>query len=231
MIPVLSAHHIGKSFHFQTVLKDISFTLNPGEIVFLFGRNGCGKTTLLKILSGVMRPEKGQATLNGNPLFTPASRWRRDMVYLGHRPHVYPAFTARENLKLSLKLRRQSWDEETFQTMLERYGLAGREDEPVGIFSEGMLQRLGLIRLELAQWQVAHLDEPSAALDVDGVAVLAEAFRNWRDQGRTILFTSHDMHWGAARGDRAIWMHRGVISDDISRPDADDLIRRLSGRD
>lgn len=227
MASLFTADHIAKSFYLRPVLKDVSFTLSPGESVLLFGRNGCGKTTLLKILAAIMRPERGQASLNGHALFTPGYQWRAAMVYLGHRANLYPAFTARENLSLSLRLRHQAWAEDAFQNLLNRYGLAGREDEPVRVYSEGMLQRLGLIRLELAAWEIAYLDEPTAALDVDGAALLAETFRRWRSMGRTVLFTSHDLGWGVAQADRALLLSRGVIAEDMPRPDEKDLVARL----
>ncbi len=229
MATFFTAESIGKSFHLHPVLRDVSFSLATGETVLLFGRNGCGKTTLLRILAGIMRPEKGTARLNGLPLFTTDSRWRQDMVYLGHRPNLYPAFTARENLMLSVRLRGQAWDEETFRTLLVRYGLAGREYEPVRVYSEGMLQRLGLIRLELASWRVALLDEPSAALDVDGAQILGEAVTRWRSQGRTVFFTSHDLGWGAARADRALLLSGGVISKEVAAPAEKELVPYMSG--
>ena len=230
MSPLLAASHIGKSFHLLPVLKDLSLAVDTGETVFLFGRNGSGKTTLLKILAGVMRPEKGAATLNDRPLFTADSRWRRDMVYLGHRPCLYPAFTARENLMLSVRLRREAWDEAAFQSLLEVYGLKGREDDPVGVYSEGMLQRLGLIRIELASWRMALLDEPAAALDVDGAALLGETLHRWRELGRSILFTSHDMAWGTAHTGRAVLLRRGIIAEDIPAPEKDRLVSLVSAR-
>ncbi len=226
---LFTAEHIGKSFHLRPVLRDVSFSLSAGETVLLFGRNGSGKTTLLRILAGIMRPEKGTARLNGLPLFTTESRWRQDMVYLGHRPNLYPAFTARENLMLSTRLHGQTWDKKAFQTLLARYGLAGREDEPIRVYSEGMLQRLGLIRLELASWRVALLDEPSAALDVDGAQILSESVARWRSQGRMVLFTSQDMGWGAARADRALLLSQGVIGKEVASPAEKDLVSYMSG--
>ncbi len=227
MYSLLNVKGVCKSFHLHPVLREASFSLAAGETVLLFGRNGCGKTTLLRILAGIMRPEKGTARLNGLPLFTTDSRWRRDMVYLGHRPNLYPTFTARENLMLSTRLRRQVWDEAAFQTLLARYGLAGHEGEPVRVYSEGMLQRLGLIRLELASWRLALLDEPSTALDVDGAELLSETMVRWRSGGRTMLFTSHDLGWGVARADRAFLLSRGIIAEDVSTPKETDLLPHL----
>ena len=226
---LLTAAGIGKSFQLRPVLREVSFSLASGETVLLFGRNGCGKTTLLKIMAGIIRPEKGQASLGRRALFSADYRWRSDMIYLGHRPGLYPAFSARENIRLSLRLRRAPWDEPAFQTLLERYGLAGREDEPVDVYSEGMLQRLGLIRLELSPWKLGLLDEPTSALDVDGASLLGETLARWRTAGRTVLFTSHDMVWGAEQADRAFHLRGGRITGELTAPTAPDLMARTTG--
>lgn len=199
-------------------------------MVLLAGRNGCGKTTLLKILAGIMRPEWGSANINGQLLFTADSSWRKDMIYLGHRPNLYPAFSARENLQLSVQLRGQAWDEQRFQSLLERYELNGRENDPIRIFSEGMLQRLGLIRMELATWQLALMDEPSAALDVDGEKLLKSTILEWKSIGRTVLFTSHDLAWGASCADRALLLDEGLITQQLNRPNGATLISHLERR-
>ena len=223
------AEQIGKSFHLRPVLRNVSFSLRAGESILLFGHNGCGKTTLLRILAGLMRPEKGKATLNGKPLFTSESSWRKDMVYLGHRPSLYPAFTARENLMLSIQLRGQVWEEERFLSLLTGYGLADRQYEPVAVYSEGMVRCLDLIRLELVSWQVALLDEPSAALDVNRTNLLGESIERWRSQGKIVFFTSHDLGWGAAQASRAVLLRQGVIARDIVAPAEGDLVSCLSG--
>ncbi|MCK4578575.1 MAG: ABC transporter ATP-binding protein, partial [Candidatus Marinimicrobia bacterium] len=216
MDQLLIAQGIGKSFHLRPVLTDVTFSLAAGQITYLIGRNGCGKTTLLKILAGVMRPEAGIASLNGRAMFGLGGSWRREMVYLGHRPIMYQAFTARENIRLAVQLRGQTWDESQFRELARQYGLGGREDDRIGIYSEGMLKRLGLIRLEMSSWSLAYLDEPGSALDVDGSLILRETFDRWRSQGRSILFTSHDMGWGAAVADRAIMLSGGTVSEDLA---------------
>jgi ABC-type multidrug transport system ATPase subunit len=170
-----------------------------------------------------MRPEGGSANLRGQELFTADSRWRQDMVYLGHRPNLYPAFSARENLRLSVQLRGQAWDEQTFQSLLARYELIGRENDPIRVYSEGMLKRLGLIRLELTTWKLALLDEPSSALDVDGEELLRSTIAGWRSQGRTVFFTSHDLTWGAGSADRAVLLENGTITKQLEQPDGPDL--------
>jgi ABC-type multidrug transport system ATPase subunit len=178
-----------------------------------------------------MRPEGGTASLQGQTLFTTDSSWRRDMVYLGHRPSLYPAFSARENLQLSVQLRGQAWEEQTFQTLLARYELAGRENDPIRVYSEGMLQRLGLIRMELATWELALMDEPSSALDVEGEDLLKSTIQRWRSQGRTIFFTSHDLIWGASCADRAILLDDGILTERLEPPDSTELASLLGSRD
>jgi len=206
---LFTAEHIGKSFHLRPVLKDVSFSLAAGETVLLFGRNGSGKTTLLRILAGIMRPEKGTARLNGSLLFTADSRWRRDMVYLGHQPNLYPAFTARENLMLSVRLRGQAWDEETFRALLTCYGLAGREHEPVLVYSEGMLQRLGLRRRERAAWRLARLDEPSAALAPNLAATIFERIVAINASGVAILIVEQNAKESLKVSDRGYVLASG----------------------
>ena len=226
---ILKIREVSKAFHRRPVLRNISLTLVAGERLFLVGRNGCGKTTLLKILAGVMRPEGGSGELNGHSLFGPDGAWRNSIAYLGHQPNLYPSFSARDNLKLVLKLGHQSWDEEQFQQLLDRYGLAGREVEPVRVFSEGMLRRLGLIRMAMADWQVGLMDEPGSALDIDGVELLNEAMSGWQRQGRTLFFTSHDTQWGANMSDRCVLLSGGVLSREISAPDPAAVHALLSG--
>ena len=227
MAALFTAEHIGKSFHLRPVLRDVSFSLAVGETILLIGRNGSGKTTLLRILAGLMRPETGQASLDGQPLFTPDGRWRGDMVYLGHRANLYPDFTARENLMLDARLRNRPWGDERFMSLMQRHGLGGREGEPVRVYSEGMLQRLGLIRLQLSTWKVAFLDEPSSALDVEGTELLAETVAGWRAAGRTVLFTSHRLEWGADQASRVLLLAGGVIREELADPRPSQLATML----
>lgn len=227
---LLTAERLSKSFHLRPVLKNLSLSLETGETVLLLGRNGSGKSTLLSILAGLMRPGAGTASLNGMPLFTTDSRWRHEMAFLGHRPGLYPKFTARENLTLCLRLRGQPWDELEFMARMAHFGLAGREDEPVQVYSEGMLQRLGLVRLALSHWQVALLDEPSSSLDVDGLNALGEAMGRWRDQDRTILFTSPHPGWGATQADRALLLEGGaLLREDLPQPHNGELAQQVKG--
>ena len=194
----------------------------------LIGRNGSGKTTLLKIIAGVMRPERGRGELNGRPLFTSDGAWRKSVAHLGHQAALYPSFSARENLKLVLKLRRLPWNEDRFQELLDLYGLQGRSSDPVGIYSEGMLRRLGLIRLAMTDWQVALLDEPATALDMDGIELLTTAMNLWQAEGRSLLFTSHDIAWGAAMADRWALLSGGAIAEEQSAPDEQSIRTALA---
>ena len=218
MPSLLTLQRVTKAFHLRPVLRDVSLSLRAGEKVFLAGRNGTGKTTLLKIMAGVMRPESGSGELAGRSMFSPDGRWRSSMAYLGHHPNMYPSFSARENVQLALRIRGQHWQEQPFLEALDRYGLAGRENDAVGTYSEGMLRRLGLIRMTLSAWSLALLDEPASALDIAGTDLLSEAINHWQQEGRTILFTSHDITWGAALADRCLLLAQGVIGRELDQP-------------
>ena len=226
----LSVRHIEKSFQFRRVLKGVTFTLAEGQTIILFGRNGVGKTTLLKILAGIMRPDRGSANLHGWPLFSRDGRWRREIAYLGHRPGLYPALTARENMQLSVELRDAPWDERAFGDLLETYGLEGRDSEPLRTFSEGMLQRLGILRLALADWRLGLLDEPAASLDADGTELLLAALKRWTAMGRTVLVATQDLHFGAQCAGRALLLSGGIIEADLNDPQAESLATALGER-
>ena len=223
---LLKLRKISKSFYLRPVLREISLQIDAGETVFLAGRNGSGKTTLLKILAGIMRPEKGSGQLAGIPLFSADGSWRRNIAYLGHFPNLYPSFSARDNLKLVLQLREQIWNEEAFQAALDRFGLAGRDTDEVRTYSEGMLRRLGLIRLAISDWQIAYLDEPASALDIEGAEQPSLLISSWRAEGRAVFYTSHDIGWGVDLADRCLFLGKGIIADEL-RPSEVSAIENL----
>lgn len=220
---IITLNQVAKSFYLRPVLRSVSLDIRPGEGLFLAGRNGSGKTTLLKIMAGVMRPEGGSGVIGDHPLFTSDGRWRGSLCYLGHHPNLYPSFTATENVRLALRLRGQAWNQLRFDQTMERFGLGGRENEPIRAYSEGMLRRLGLVRLELSDWKLALLDEPGSALDIEGVELLSATLRAWQKNGRAILFTSHDVAWGAATADRCLYLAEGGIAAELEQPQADQV--------
>ncbi len=228
--PVLSVSHISKSFHFKQVLKNITFSLSSGTGNVLIGTNGAGKTTLLKVLAGIMRPDEGTGSLVSQVMFKEACKYRKHLIFWGHQALLYPAFTGMENIKFFLSIRGEHQSDSRILEELEKYGLHHQLHDPVRIYSAGMLQRLAMIRLSLADWKVALLDEPTSALDVDGVRQLNRLITEWKGSGKTILYSTHDIHWAADHADRALCIIKGVIGKDIPSPTVQQINSALEGK-
>jgi ABC-type multidrug transport system ATPase subunit len=228
--PFFSISNIAKSFHHKRVLKSISFQLNSGERTVLIGPNGVGKTTLLKILAGIMRPDKGTGSLNDLPMFTDDARHRNDMILWAHQALFYPAFTAMENLRFFFELRSDIVSNEQIEREFVKYDLHRHKSEPVRIYSAGMLQRLTMIKLTLSSWKLALMDEPTSALDISGLKQLDHLFETWSNEGRSLLFSTHDIQWAEKHSDRVIGIRNGKVELEKSTPKLDDFTTFLGSK-
>lgn len=221
--PFFSISDIAKSFHHKRVLKSISFQLNPGDRTVLIGPNGVGKTTLLKILAGIMRPDKGTGSLQNLPMFTDDARHRKNLILWAHQSLFYPAFTAMENLKFFFELRNDAVSTKQIDDEFVKYDLHRHKSEPVRIYSAGMLQRLTMIKLSLSSWDLALMDEPTSALDISGLKQLDQLIDTWSNEGKSILFSTHDIQWAEKHSDRVIGICNGKVELDKPKPNLNDL--------
>jgi ABC-2 type transport system ATP-binding protein len=195
-------------------LDEVDLTIPTGEVHGLLGPNGAGKTTLCKILSTVLLPTSGHAAVGGHDVITHTSEVRRliGIVFGGERG-LYTRLTARQNLEFwaaMYGLRGRTLHQRV-DTMLERIGLAPRAGDRVEGFSRGMKQRLHLARGLMGDPQVLLLDEPTTGMD----PVAARDFRTLvgelRDEGRTILLTTHDMAEAESVCDRVTLIDGGRL--------------------
>jgi len=199
----------------RKALDGISLTIGSGEIHGLLGPNGAGKTTLCKILSTVLLPTSGAAKVAGHDVVADAAAVRRliGIVFGGERG-LYTRLTARQNLMYWSALYRQptSAARPRVEALLERVGLKERADERVELFSRGMKQRLHLARGLIGDPQVVILDEPTVGMD----PVAAREFRTLtgelREEGRTVLLTTHDMAEAEAVCDRVSLIDGGKLT-------------------
>lgn len=202
---VLSLDAVGKAYGTRRrVLADVTLTVRAGEVVAVTGPNGSGKSTLLKIVAGLLRPSRGQVTLTidaGEPTPDPAVR-RGAVGYAAPDLALYPELTGRENLAFFRAVRGRRLTNEEADRRLADVGLAGRGDEPIGVYSSGMRQRLRLAFALLADPAILLLDEPSLALDAGGVAIVERIVAEQRTRGLTLLATNDARE--AALGDRTI---------------------------
>ncbi|MBL7029711.1 MAG: ABC transporter ATP-binding protein [Candidatus Marinimicrobia bacterium] len=208
---MLSVSNISKSFDRRTILKNVSFTLNEGETVVIMGKNGAGKSTLLRILARIMACDKGEIFFLNNDLLKGSPSVRRKLLYLGHAPAMYTTLSAIENLKLALTLRGTPMDISRIQDQLKYFGLSAQSDDPISIYSQGMLQRLKLAYAELADWDLLLIDEPFSGLDTEGIELVETALHRWKELGKSIIMVLHSLSRAEEFGDRILHIQNGLI--------------------
>ncbi len=226
---MLIVKNITKSFHHKRILKHVSFEIGQGEHVALLGPNGAGKTTLLKILAGIVRPLAGTAELLGEKLFTENSSHRRHLVFWGHSALFYPALTGYENISLFLALRDEKVSSDAIREHLKTFHLEGSENDPVRTYSAGMLQRLTMIKLALSSWQLGLIDEPTTGLDIEGLEFLKSLSEQWKQERKTLLFSTHDADWVRERADRILLIDQGKVAFDTREVKTIDIQAVMQG--
>ena len=176
----------------RILFESLSFTLNCGDLVQVEGRNGTGKTTLLRIISGLADRDNGNVFWNGESIESNRDAYHKDLLFLGHQTGIKRELTAYENLRFYLNIHsNHSIDKVSLYNALMKVGLAGREDVPVAQLSAGQQRRVALARLWLSQHKLWVLDEPLTAIDKQGVKVLESLFLSHIDKGGIVLLTTH----------------------------------------
>ncbi len=175
----------------KTVLDNLTFTAGRGNVIGLLGPNGAGKTTLMRLLSTLMRPDRGCIEVAGHHLPREAALARRVIGFVSHASLLYPALTAEENLKFYARLYGMADTREEIQGVLDLVGLYERRTDLVRTFSRGMQQRLALGRAVLHSPKILLLDEPFNGLDLDGCDRLAGFIQKTVREGMTVVLASH----------------------------------------
>lgn len=197
-----------------TALDGIDLAVPEGEIHGVLGPNGAGKTTLVKVLTTVILPTSGSAQVCGFDVVEQTREIRPLIgIVFGGEQGLYGRLSARENLeyagvlaKLDIRTVRRRADD-----LLVRVGLVGREDEPVERFSRGMKQRVHLARGLMGDPRVLFLDEPTTGMDPVASHEFRRLVTSLRDEGRTILLTTHDMAEAEQICDRVTLIDRGTV--------------------
>ena len=178
-------------------VEGLTFEVQPGEVFGLLGPNGAGKTTTVRMLTGLLTPSGGEAVVCGEriPLVDEGSALRRKVGLLTEQPGLYDRLSARENLIFFARLNEvdeaHAW--KGAQRYLKRFGLGGREDEPVGGFSKGMRQKLAIVRTLVHEPKVVFLDEPTSGLDPESARAVRDAVAELASEGRTLVLCSHNL--------------------------------------
>jgi heme ABC exporter ATP-binding subunit CcmA len=187
----IEARALDKTFGAIPILRGVNLAVPPASAAMVIGRNGAGKSTLVRILAGLSAPTAGDALLFGLPSHTLAPPARRRVAIVTHQSFLYPNLSARENLEFYSSLYGVADAPAAISRWLERVGLAPAAAARVRTFSRGMEQRLTLARAMLPDPDVLLMDEPFAALDAEGVALVAAILREAVARGCAIVITAH----------------------------------------
>ncbi len=211
---MLSVSNIVKSFNYKKILNNISFSLSSGDTVSLLGKNGVGKSTLLRIIAKINAPDNGDVFFQNVNILKSKSSARQGIYYCGHAPGLYPSLTAEENLHYFSLFHQCNPSSTLIQTTLKDYELFDAMNKPVKIFSQGMMQRLKLAFIEIINWKLLLIDEPFNGLDISGIDFVQQKISSWQNGERVILFVDHNLDRAIDISSRVLLMDKGKIAVD-----------------
>ncbi len=197
----------------------VSLDLPPGYVHGLLGANGAGKTTLLSVLCGVMRPGSGSAHVLGHELPREKEEVKEKIGVVPQEIALYPALTVRENLFYIGKMQRipKASLRERVEDAIAAFQLEEKAGERVDRLSGGMKRRVNLMAGTLHRPELLFLDEPTTGIDVHSRGMILDHLKSLREQGVTLLYTSHDLEEAQELCDRIAVMDEGrIVKDDLT---------------
>jgi ABC-2 type transport system ATP-binding protein len=211
--PLLEARHLVKRFHGITVVDDVSFVVQPGEVVGYLGPNGSGKTTTGRMLTGLVEPSSGSIIFAGRNVSDDPIEYRRRLGYVPEEPTLYPFLSAREQLRLLGRLRElpPALMERKMGALLELFGMADAAEQSISAYSKGMRQKVLIIAALLHDPDLLIFDEPDSGLDVTTSLVLRHLVHTLAARGKAVLYSSHILEVVEKLCTRVIVLHRGKI--------------------
>lgn len=220
--PVLAVQDLAISFGRHFALEDITFSVPAGELLGITGPNGSGKTTIINIISGILKPQRGQVYLHGKNItrLKPHQRVRRGMARTFQHARHFPEMSAYENVLLAalkgrMKLpagRKGEQIEDKIADVLNRTYLYDQRHVPAGRLSSGCLRRLDIARALATSPELLILDEPFAALSVREEKNLLKLLKDLKAEGLTMLIVSHRLDILSSLADRLLVMAEGKQS-------------------
>jgi sodium transport system ATP-binding protein len=211
-------HQLIKVFHDEgrgevRAVDGVTFDCRPGEIFGLLGANGAGKTTTLRILSTILRPTAGTASLMGHNVRVDPESVRRNLGFYSATTALYPRLTARETLQFFARINGYPAErvQDRVAALVSRFGLGEYADARVDRLSQGMKQKVSIARTIAHDPPVLIFDEPTVGLDVLNAIEMQKIIAELRVEGKTILFSTHIMSEAQKLCDRIAIIHRGRI--------------------
>ena len=189
---LLQTHALSGQRGERALFAGLNLTLAPGSVTWLSGRNGRGKTSLLRLLAGLSTPAEGDVHMAGTALRSGGTAWRRHWVYIGHQNALKDDLSATEALRFLAQLHGARSGTKDLAMALQRMGMLNRQHALVRTLSQGQRRRVALARLVLSSHApVWLLDEPFDALDADGITALNSVIAEHAAAGGCVLLTSH----------------------------------------
>lgn len=189
---ILNIENVTKSFGNKKILKNVSFSINSGDILAFIGPNGSGKTTTIKLILGLQTIDKGKISINGYDINKNYKKAISKVGAIVENPDSYMYLTGYQNLKLIANLY-PNINESKILELLELVGLSDRKDDKVSKYSLGMRQRLGIAKSLINDPNLLILDEPTNGLDPAGIKDLRELLKHLAQKGLAILISSHNL--------------------------------------
>jgi len=211
---LLEIKSLTKKFKKVTVIEDLSFQVNEGEVVGLLGENGAGKTTTLRMISTMLKISAGEIKVNDFDATEEAEKVRGEIgILFGGEVGLYDRLTARENIRYFANLFGMSDDKANrrIDELASEFGMIEYINKRVGKFSRGMKQKVSIARSIVHSPSVMLLDEPCTGLDVSATRIVHDFIRKCQSENKTILFSSHSMAEVEKLCDRVIIIHKGKL--------------------
>ncbi|MBY0755962.1 ATP-binding cassette domain-containing protein [Clostridium sardiniense] len=216
---MLQVKNLTKTFKKNTVVNDITFTVNPGEIVGLLGENGAGKTTTLRMISTMLKITSGEAIVNNYSASIDPIKVRNEIgILFGGDVGLYDRLTARENIRYFANLYGIDNKEadKRIDELSKRFQMDEYIDKRVSKFSRGMKQKVSIARSIVHSPSVMLFDEPSTGLDVTAARTIQDFILSCKEEGKTILFSSHSMAEVEKLCDRVVIINKGKLIENCS---------------
>lgn len=237
---IIHLEHVSKSFGEQKVLDDISLDIREGEILTVIGRSGCGKTTLLRLINGLQKPDTGRVCVEGEDVEkTDLIALRRKIGYVIQNKGLFPHMTVEKNITYVPVISGRKDKAENHRLALELLNLAGLDETYAGRYpdelSGGQQQRVGIARALASKAKILLMDEPFGALDeITKRSMQKELLALQEKLKMTVVFVTHDIREAMCLGNRVLVMERGKIAqldepERLRKNPADDFVKDLIG--
>ncbi|GAB6168678.1 ATP-binding cassette domain-containing protein [Clostridium carnis] len=211
---MLKVNNVTKKFKKTTVVDNLSFSVNEGEIVGLLGENGAGKTTTLRMISTMLQITDGDITVNDIDVKSNPEKVRKEIgILFGGDVGLYDRLSGRENIRYFANLYGMNNKEadERINILAKNFGMEEYINKPVGKYSRGMKQKISIARSIVHNPSVMLFDEPTTGLDVSAARIIQEFILQCKRENKVILFSSHSMKEVEKLCDRVVIINKGKL--------------------